>query len=391
MRKGGTVLTEKLYDTDAYLQVFSAKVLSCVPVGEGFDVVLDRTAFFPEGGGQYGDAGSLGGVRVTDTQIRGEVIYHRTDVPLTVGETVEGQIDFFERFRRMQNHSGEHIVSGIVHSLFGYENVGFHLGADFMTMDYSGELSPTDLEAVEAAANRAVWDNREIICRYPAKEELKTLPYRSKKELTGAIRIVCVTGIDLCACCAPHVKRTGEVGAIVISDAIRWKGGTRLTVHCGPDALREHEKLRTDERALSALFSAPRGENASVAERMQRDFADLRRRYGLLQRDAALLRLAQLPEGEKNLCFVLPDGDADTLRAAANEGIKKCSGAFVCLTGADTEGYKYVIAASGNLRAKAKEINAALQGRGGGSETMIQGSFAASEKEIRDYFKEFTI
>jgi len=384
-------LTEKLYDADAYLQAFSAKVLSCVPAGEGFDVVLDRTAFFPEGGGQNGDTGTLGGARVTDAQIHGEVIYHRTDAPLTVGETVEGRIDFSERFRRMQNHSGEHIVSGIVHSLFGYENVGFHLGADSMTMDYSGELSPTDLEAVEVTANRAVWDNREILCRYPSAEELKTLSYRSKKELTGDVRIVTVKGIDVCACCAPHVKRTGEVGAIVITDAIRWKGGTRMTVRCGPDALAEYGKLRADERALSALFSAPRGENAFAAEKLQKDYSDLRRRYGLLQREIALLKLTQLPEGEKNLCFVLPDGDADTLRAAANEGVKKCTGAFVCLGGSDADGYRYVIAASGNLRAKAKEINAALGGRGGGSETMIQGSFAASEAEIREYFKEFTI
>ena len=384
-------MTEKLYDIDAYLSVFTAKVLSCAPTAEGYDVILDRTAFFPEGGGQYGDTGTLNEVSVLDTQIREEVIYHRTDAPLTVGTTVTGRLNFEERFRRMQNHSGEHIVSGIVHGMLGCENVGFHLGDSFMTMDYSGVLSPADLSAVEKAANRAVWDNREILCRYPAKEELASINYRSKKELSGDVRIVTVEGIDTCACCAPHVKRTGEIGAIVITDAIRWKGGTRLTVRCGSDALKEYETLRADERALSALFSAPRGEISSAAEKLQKDMADLRRAYSVALKENGLMRLSMLPDGAGNLVFLLPDADGDVMRTAANEGIKKCTGVFVCLAGDGVHGYKYVISARGNLRAKAKEINAALGGRGGGSETMIQGSFAASEEEIRDYFKEFTI
>lgn len=385
-------MTEKLYDTDAYLQSFTAKVLDCIPVDGGYDLLLDRTAFFPEGGGQYGDRGELNGIAVTDTQIRDEKIYHRTAQPLPVGATVEGKIDWTERFRRMQNHSGEHIVSGTVHSLFGYANVGFHLSDGEMTMDYSGPLSEEDLLAVEEKANRAVYENREIFCRYPDGDELSALDYRSKKELEGPIRIVTVDGIDVCACCAPHVRRTGEIGGIYIVSSMRWKGGTRITVRCGSDAYGEYKSLREDEKFLSALFSAPRGQIFPAAEKMQKDLADLRRRLGQAQRENALLKLAALPEGEENLCFLLPDGDGDTLRAAANEGVKKCKGLFVCLSGEEGTGYRYVITASRpGLRAAAKEINGALSGRGGGSDAMICGSFSASLQEIFDYFKEFKI
>ncbi len=385
-------MTEKLYDTDPYLKSFSATVLECISSEDGYEVILDRTAFFPEGGGQYGDIGALGGVPVTDTQIRDGKIYHQTLAPLSVGSTVEGVLDWDERFRRMQNHSGEHVVSGIVHRLFGYENVGFHLSDREMTMDYNGEFTPEDLRNIEAISNRTVWENREITCRYPSSEELKTLEYRSKKELTEAIRIVTVEGVDVCACCAPHVKRTGEIGGIYIVDAIRWKGGTRLTVRCGKDAYDEYCTLRQDEKFLSALFSAPRGQISPAAEKLHQEYADLRRCHSLLLKENALLKLNQISFCEGNLCFLLPDADSDTLRAAANEGVKKCTGVFVSLSGNDADGYRYVlISSTPGLREKAKEINAVLSGRGGGSDTMLQGSFAATKQAIYDYFKEFQI
>lgn len=385
-------MTEKLYDSDAYLSDFTATVVSCVSVANGYDVILDRTAFFPEGGGQYGDVGTIDGISVTDTQVRDEVILHRTDAPLTVGKRVEGKIDFAVRFRRMQNHSGEHIVSGIVHSLFGYENVGFHLDDGEMAVDYSGELTAADLRKIEALANNAIWENREIFCRYPSVEELSALEYRSKKEIDGAIRIVTVEGIDTCACCAPHVKRTGEIGSVLIIDSMRWKGGVRLRVKCGSAALEEYDALRRDESQLSALFSAPRGQIFPAAEKLQKDYSDLRRAYGQILKKNALLKLEQVPVCDGNLCFLLTEADADAMRAVANEGLKRCTGLFVCLSGNDTEGYRYVIASSiPGLREKATEINAVLSGRGGGSDTMIQGSFSASEQTIREYFKEFQI
>ena len=385
-------MTEKLYDTDAYLSEFTATVLECIPQDGGYDVVLDRTAFFPEGGGQYGDTGSLGGVAVTDTQILEGVIYHRTQEPLSPGAAVEGSVDWNSRFVRMQNHSGEHVVSGIVHSLFGYENVGFHMSEDRMTMDYSGELSEAEVRRIEETANRAVTENRRISCGYPPEEALKTLEYRSKKELAEAVRIVTVEGIDTCACCAPHVKNTGEIGSIYIVDAMRWKGGTRITVRCGAWATEEYFCLREDEKELSALFSAPRGEIFPAAERLHRDYGDLHRQYHLLLKENVLLRLEGLSPVSGNLCFLSSCGEGDVMRTAANEGIKKCSGVFVCLSGNDKDGYRYVIASGrSGLRSRTKEINGALSGRGGGSDTMIQGSFSATEEKIKEYFKEFQI
>jgi len=385
-------LTEKLYDKDAYLSEFTAMVLDCISVDGGYDVILDRTAFFPEGGGQYGDAGGMDGIPVTDTQIREGTVLHRTPEPLSPGKTVSCFLNWEERFRRMQNHSGEHIVSGIVHTRFGYENVGFHLSDGEMTMDYSGELTEADLLSVEREANRAVVENRRILCRYPDPEELKTLQYRSKKELNEAVRIVTVEELDTCACCAPHVRNTGEIGGIYILSSMRWKGGTRITVRCGRDAYEEYCSLRQDERELSRLFSAPRGQIFPAAERLQKDYTDLRRQYNLVLKENALLKLSSQSSVSGNLCFLSPSPEADVMRAVANEGCKKCTGLFVCLSGTDGVGYRYVISSSvPGLRGRAREINAALSGRGGGSDPMIQGSFSAPIQTIQDYFKEFTI
>ncbi len=385
-------MTEKLYDADAYRSSFSATVQECIPVGETWDIVLDRTAFFPEGGGQYGDEGTLNGIPVTDTQIKEDVIYHRTSAPLTPGTTVEGEVDFALRFRRMQHHSGEHIVSGIVHRLYGYENVGFHLSDTEMTMDYNGLLTGEDLENIESLANRALWENRAVTCFYPTSDALKTLEYRSKKELSGPIRIVSVEGVDTCACCAPHVRKTGEIGGIFITDALHWKGGMRLTVACGDAALKAYSTLRKDEKSLASLFSAPMGQISAAAEKMKAEYEALRRAYNEILRESLLLKLDSLSQTQGNLCFFLPEGTGELLRTAANEGIGKCTGLFVALSGKDGQGYRYVIAAkTSGLKAKSNQINAALSGRGGGSDLMIQGSFSATEQQIRDYFKEFAI
>lgn len=385
-------MTEKLYDLDPYLHTFSATVVDCIAVEDGYEIVLDRTAFFPEGGGQYGDTGTVGFAEIFDTQIRDGVIYHRSSSPIEKGSAVECQIDWDLRFPRMRNHSGEHVVSGIIHREFGYENVGFHMSNDRMTMDYSGELTEQDLLFVESAANKVVAENREIFCDYPPQDVLETLNYRSKKDLTEAVRIVTVDGIDTCACCAPQVGHTGEIGGIFIVDAMRWKGGTRLTVRCGDWATEEYRLLRKDEKALCALFSAPRGEVFPAAEKLARDYADLRRQYNTILKENALMKLESLSYTQGNVCFLSPCSEADVMRAVANGGVEKCSGAFVCLFGNDTEGYRYIIASSVPcLREKAKEINLALKGKGGGSDTMIQGSFSATEMEIREFFKEFAI
>ena len=229
--------TEKLYYQDAHQAQFQATVLSCRPGKHGYDVVLDRTCFYPEGGGQPGDTGVLSGVRVTDTHEAGGEIVHYCEAPLAEGQTVEGTIDYERRFEFMQLHTGEHILSGVIHRRFGYENVGFHMGADFVTIDFSGMLTQEDLSAVEAEANEWVWKNVPIEIAYPDAEALKTIPYRSKKELTGQVRIVTIPGADICACCGTHVSDTGEIGLIKIFSCVKFHDGVRLEILCGRRAL----------------------------------------------------------------------------------------------------------------------------------------------------------
>ena len=205
-------MTEKLFYEDSHRTEFTAKVISCEEAKDGFCVVLDQTAFFPEGGGQYADTGILGNTEVTDVHEKNDVIFHSVTAPLEVGSIVSGKINWKERFEKMQQHTGEHIVSGIVHERFGYNNVGFHLGADYCTMDFDGPISKAQLKEIETEANEAVYRNLEVEVLYPSKEELKDMDYRSKIEIEGQVRIVKIPGYDVCACCAPHVKTTGEIG-----------------------------------------------------------------------------------------------------------------------------------------------------------------------------------
>lgn len=379
-------MTEKLYDLDSGLKVFSAVVRSCCPVGECFEILLDRTAFFPEGGGQRSDRGRLGDAVVSDVQLRAGEIVHISDRPLPEGARVTGVLDWTERFRKMQNHSGEHIVSGLIHRMFGFDNVGFRLGEREMTMDYNGVLSRDMLDRVEEAANRAVWENREIVCRYPSPEELKTLTYRSKKELSGPVRIVTVDGVDVCACCAPHVKRTGEIGGILIQNRMKWKRGTRIFVRCGSDALSEHQRLRRDAQAVSVLCSAPVGETCGAVQQLQLEMESLRHRIFELSRENALFRLRSMDGGESP-CLFFSEADVDTMRFAADEGLKLRGGGFLCAVGTDSDGYRFLLRSDTlPLRSLSQELFQHLNGTGGGSDRMLQGRFAASEAQIREYF-----
>ena len=249
-------MTEKLFYENSHLAEFDAAVTECRQNGECFEVELDRTAFFPEGGGQYADTGTLGGVPVLDVQERGGHILHMTEESFEIGTLVKGKIDWSERFMKMQQHTGEHIVSGIVHGRFGYNNVGFHLGSEDCTMDFDGEISREELAEIELEANRAVWKNLEVQTLYPSKEELAHIEYRSKIEIEGQVRIIVIPGYDTCACCAPHVERTGEIGVIKLVNMQRYKGGVRVTMLCGIRALADYAVKQREAEAVSAMLCA---------------------------------------------------------------------------------------------------------------------------------------
>lgn len=380
-------MTEKLYYKDSHMSRFTAKVMSCEHDGKRWCVTLDRTAFFPEGGGQAGDSGFIGRVRIFDTHEKGGKILHYAENEIAAGE-YECAIDWDVRFRRMQNHSGEHIVSGIVNSRFGFDNVGFHLGDDNVTLDFNGELTAEEIAAVELEANKAVWKNVRIITEFPDEDTLKKLEYRSKLDLTEDVRIVTVEGYDKCACCAPHVERTGEIGIIKLVDHMKHRGGVRITMLAGIDAYKDYAEKQTSAAEISALLSAKRSEIAPAVKKFYTELQNEKYQSAELKRAVLLADAEKLEATEGNFCFFYPAAfDINSLRSLVNEAVKRCGGIAAAFSGSDESGYNYVMgSANVDLRAKAKEINAAISGRGGGSPEMIQGSAGLSRKEIEKYF-----
>lgn len=382
-------VSEKLYEVSGAPFAFDATVLDCrAEVKGGYAVILDRTAFFPEGGGQYADTGDLGDVRVKDVQIVGDEILHYTDAPLTVGETVHGQIDAKKRYARMQHHTGEHILSGLIHATYGYDNVGFHLSDEEMTMDVSGPLSAEQLKELEYAANRVVMENHAVIATYPDAETLRTLPYRSKLALTGDVRIVTIEGVDACACCAPHVSSTGQVGIIRIAESMSYKGGMRLWVVCGERAL---ALWHTEHAALDAIarsFSVSRAEAVASVQRLQKEIGELRGALGRCRRELLLGRVREAAAaGERHILLFDCGDDANIMRYAAQEGAAHCEGICVLFSSPENGVVRYVcISDRIPLRALSKELGAALGGRGGGSDRMIQGSVTDDADAIRAFF-----
>lgn len=386
--KGTEVMTRKLYYEDSFIKHFTATVVSCEPGREHFEVILDQTAFFPGGGGQQPDTGAMNMARVIGACERGEDVVHYVTAPMTVGSVVECRLNWNQRLRRMQNHSGEHVLSGIIHSKFGYENVGFHMGEDFVTVDYSGELTAGQVYDIERECNLAVAANAPIICRFPDRAELDAMEYRSKKELQGAVRIVEVTGYDRCACCAPHVSYTGQIGMIKLYSHTRHRGGTRLTMLCGMDALDDYNARCANISAISGLLSAKPMEVGHAAARLWKEHEALKYKMGGLYRRLTEIKIAALEETEGNIVIFESDLDMDSLRELINAAKDKCAGLAAGFLGSDEEGYRYIIGSrTADLRAKTKEINAAIQGKGGGKSEMIQGTATASEAEIRAYFE----
>lgn len=379
-------MTEKLFYADAHMRKFTARVLSCEERGKLYAVTLDRTAFFPEGGGQGGDVGTLGGVGVTDTREENEEIVHFCASPLTLGAEVTGEIDWETRFARMQIHSAEHLVSGHAHSLWGCENIGFHMDEHGATIDFDRELDAEQLAQLERLANEAVWQNLPINILWPTEEELAVLPFRQKKALAMPVRIVEVPGVDRCACCAPHVSFTGEIGLIRLKDRMRHRGGVRFTMLAGRTAYEDAALCAAETEALSRLFSAPQNALCAAAERVLGELEAEKYQRAAAERRYVEARLAALAPCEGNRLFFEDGLSSAALRALAEGGKTRCTGVCAALC-AEDGGYRYVMASeSVDLRAAAKGINAVLSGRGGGAPGMIQGSLRVSREQIEEYF-----
>ena len=380
-------MTRKLYYEDSHIAEFDAKVLDCREIDGYFEIILDKTAFFPEGGGNPADLGTIGEVNVLHTFDRGGEVIHRCDGKLAVGETVHGSIDWEKRFSNMQNHTAEHIVSGIVHRRRGYANVGFHMGVDGVIVDFDGFLDEAELSDIEREANEVIWRDVPVTQSFPSPEELQGLEYRSKLELTENVRLVTIEGVDVCACCAPHVKRTGEIGVIKIFESIHRKNGVRLRMLAGGRAYEDYVKRSKAAADISALLSSPRDGVTQAVERLMRERDGFKFKLVGLRRQMLEEKLAALPDTEGNLVFFEPDLDMKELQAFAGSAAEKCAVAAV-FSGDEESGYRYALASKRvDLRAVSKDMNAALQGRGGGRPELVSGSVMSEQRDIEEYWR----
>ena len=379
-------MTEKLYYVDAYINEFDATVVDQYVDNGKTVIVLDRTAFFPEEGGQSSDTGFIGDARVIDVREKDGIIRHFVDKPLNKGEIYSCKIDFADRFEKMQCHTAEHIISGAIKRLYGFDNVGFHLGATEVTMDINGYLTREQLDEIELIANRAVFDNVPIKTYFPNSEKLRILEYRSKLDLTENVRIVEVEGYDICACCAPHVAYTGEIGLIKILDFEKHRGGLRINIAAGYRALRDYREKYSNVLKISAIFSEPQATVAKAAEGFNSSYEELKSRLKMAGINNARLEAKFIENTDDSLVCHYPEMNMDELREFVNCAKEKVGKILVALTGKDGD-YKYIrTSAHIDLAPIYKQINGALSGRGGGRDNMIQGSFTTDFESISKYF-----
>ena len=379
--------TRKLFYEDSHLRSFSATVTECRPAEKGWEIALDATAFYPEGGGEAPDLGVLGGANVLDVQEIDGVIYHLCDASLEVGQTVTGQIDWARRFDQMQQHTGEHIISGLLHEKFGYMNTGFHMGADVMEVDFDGPVSWEDLMEIEKKANQAVWENIALECWIPDPEELTTVFYRAKRALPWPVRIVRVPGYDSCACCGIHVAATGEVGLIKIFSCVKFHEGIRLEMACGRMALAYMTAAFEQNRQVSQAFSARILETGEAARRMNDALSAEKYRSAGLQMQLHA-QIAKSYVNQKDVVHFDATLKGTAVRELADKIAGSCRGFAAVFSGSDEAGYSYcLVSREVDLRPLGKDLAQQLKGRGGGKAECQQGSLKATEAEIRSFFE----
>lgn len=380
--------TIKMYDIYHYIKEFFAGVMSCEEKDGSYIVVLDQTAFAPEGGGQGADKGKIEDANVLDVQIIDNIVYHKVDKPLPVGRRVLCELDWDTRFLRMQNHSAEHLVSGIIHKLYGYNNVGFHLGDSVVTLDCDGTLTEEDIRKIELEANKAVYLNKKINVLFPLPEELANYDYRSKLDITENVRLVEIEDYDLCACCAPHVASTGEIGIIKILSAIPYKKGTRMEMVAGLWAFNDYCNLHNSNKSIMNLLSAKRTETAEIVDRVYAELNTLKYDNKKL---SAELALAQMEKHTINdgVCIFVKNASYDELRNCSNTLIDDFTYCYA-FSNTDGDNFIYTVASKENLvREKVQELNKAFNGKGGGRDFFAQGKISANSKEeILNYLGE---
>ena len=380
--------TEKLYYADPFLRQFTATVLSCEEAKGGFKVVLDRTAFYPEGGGQPADHGVMDGVAVTDVHEKGGVIFHTCEKEVEIGKTVSCSIDWARRFDHMQQHSGEHICSGMICEKFHCDNVGFHMGADMVTIDFNADISWDELMEIEAKANRYIYENHPIDIRFYRGEALAAVEYRSKKELEGDVRIVAFPGADCCACCGTHVMMSGQVGLVKFFSCQKFREGVRIEMLCGERAFRALSASWEQNRMVSQMLSVkPEGTKDAVT-RLQTELQNVKFHSARLE-ETVYASMAEKLAGAGDVLLIRPPMEPDAVRRLADAVSKTCGGRAAVFAGEDGGKYNYALvrADGGDISTFVKAMNGALHGRGGGRNGFAQGSVEATRAEIETFFE----
>lgn len=380
-------MTEKLYDKDSFIKEFDAVVLECEKYHDNWAVVLDKTAFFPEGGGQQSDTGAIDNASVLDVQITDNKIFHITDTPLPVGATVTGVIDFERRFDFMQQHSGEHIVSGVAHSLFGCENVGFHLSGDIVTLDFDKFLNREQILKIETEANKKVFENVKFFTYYPDENTLKSLNYRSKKELEGAIRIVEIENTDICACCAPHVKTAGEIGLIKLSGGEKLRGGIRLEIRCGMRALTDYNEKQENITAISSALCVKQSEAFIGVDRLLKQMGELKAELTNLKRQIIENKVAAFNPNSHITAEFETGLEIKDLQHYADALYKK-SGGIRAVFSESENGFSFAVCGDDDkLQNWFKTFKENFTVKGGGRNSMVQGKAKAEKTTLAEFFK----
>lgn len=386
-------MTEKLYYKNSHLYEFNAVVTDIVAEKDNSLIVLDKTAFFPEGGGQPCDVGTINGTDVLYVYEKDDCIFHQIKgkADFNVGDSVNCKLNKELRFARMQAHSGEHIVSGIAHSLFGVDNVGFHMDDLIMSVDFNKPLSKEDIELIENEANNCVYRNLKVNARIYEKNELDNLSFRSKLDFPGPARIVEIVGVDMCACCAPHVDLTGEIGIIKILGSVSHRGGVRITMICGIAALKDYQSKHKQTLNIAAALCAKHNETDIAVDRIIDNNRELK--YKINNEKMRYLKyIAAGISSKPVICELFDDLSMDELRELANLLKESSDYAVILLSGSDDIGYSYCILSEKlDLTSFVKDFNKSLNGTGGGKGSIVQGKVKTDKYSVKKYIDELKV
>lgn len=383
------IMTEKIFYSDPHITQFNAKVLTCEPQKDQiFRITLDKTAFFPEAGGQNADLGTINNLPVIDVQIENDIIYHFIKSPLLVGSTVTGQVNWEQRFDYMQQHSGEHLMSGLILHHYGFNNVGFHLSDEEVTLDVDGILTLKELRDIELEANEAIYKNLPIKISFPSPNALKQIDYRSKIAIEGSVRIVEIPEYDICACCAPHVDTTGQIGLIKVTNIMKHRGGTRINILCGKRALHDYSSKQDSVSSVSIMLSSKPQSISNAVERLKEENAKQKNRIIFLQQQLLDVQIKQIPSEVDNVSLFFEVLDSIAMRNAVNALCEMHRGYCSIFTGNDMNGYHFII---GSLNKDCKFLSNLLaehlNTKSGGSLQMIQGHCSATKERIENFFE----